>query len=159
MHRHAFSLIEVVVCVLLLAIAIPPSLELLGAAASDRTDTVNANRAALLATTVLETIIADVASPDPALGYAALADAAAYTDHPVSGLRARLESLTEHHDTGGLAYTVTIGEPVDVNLTVNADPEENIYRLVTVTVVYHAASVAERSMPVSVLVAQGWEAP
>lgn len=160
MNRRAFSLIEAVMCVLLLAVAVPPVLELMGSAGEDRADTVNTNRATALASLVLETVVADVASSDPGLGPGVLSDPGAYLNSAETGLRSRLAAITEPYTRAGLSWELHIGPRVSSDGLVSSDQALNRFRLVTVRVTY--ASAGSRSpgapqyvMPVSVMLPTG----
>lgn len=150
--RRAFSLIEVVIAVIVLSIAVPPTLNLMDSAGTGRADAINTTRAALLATSVLETVTADVNSQAPGLGFEALGDAGTYLDTPSSGLYARLESATDPYTSAGLTYTVTIGGLVSADGTVSADADDNIFRVVTVRVGFTAASSASYQVPFRTMV-------
>ncbi|MHA7812685.1 MAG: type IV pilus modification PilV family protein [Phycisphaerales bacterium] len=150
--RRAFSLIEVVIAVIVLSIAVPPTLNLMDSAGAGRADAINTTRAALLATSVLETVTADVNSQAHGLGFEALGDAATYLDTPSSGLYARLESATDSYTSAGLTYTVTIGGLVSADGTVSADADDNIFRVVTVRVGFTAASSASYQVPFRTMV-------
>lgn len=152
MKPRAFTLIEVVIAVIVLAIAVPPSLGLLDSSAANRADTVNSTRATLLASSVLESVIADIASTDESLGFAALEDPAAYLSTPGTGLYARLSASLATFGKYGFTYTVDIGELVSVDGTVSATESENIFRMVTVRVGYRSATGADHELPVSIMV-------
>lgn len=138
--RRGFSLLEAIIVILVLAVSVPSTVAWLGEAAARRADAVNAVRASTLATTVMESIMADASSTDPGLGFAAFANAAAYLDAPTTGLRSRLASLTAPAEALGFSYDVTISALVDSTGTVNPDSAQNLFRKVTVTVEYGAAS-------------------
>ncbi len=151
-RRAGFSLIEVIVCVLMLSLAVPPILEMVAGAGADRADTVNTNRAVALATLVLESVIADVASPDPALGFGALSDAASYLNEPTLGLTDRLSAVAEPFTAVGMAWSLDIGPLVGSDGTADADPQRNIFRTVTVRVTFPSASGGTIELPVSAMV-------
>ncbi|GJQ28521.1 MAG: hypothetical protein HBSAPP03_04050 [Phycisphaerae bacterium] len=140
--RRAFSLLEAIIVVLVLAISVPSTVAWLGESASRRADSVNAVRASTLATTVMETILADASSDAPGLGFAAFASPAAYLDTPTTGLRARLATLTGPSEAIGFAYTVEFSALIDATGAVNADASKNLFRRATVTVTYGSASSA-----------------
>jgi len=150
--RRAFSLIEVVIAVVVLAIAVPPTLNLLDSAASGRVDAINTTRATYLSTAVMETVIADLASSDPNLGFDALADSGTYLTTPTTGLYARIESITDPYTSVGFKYSVSIGELVSADGTVSGNASEDIFRIITVRVGYTSASTASYQMPVSIMV-------
>ncbi|MFG0245830.1 MAG: prepilin-type N-terminal cleavage/methylation domain-containing protein [Phycisphaerales bacterium JB052] len=149
---RGFTLIEVVIAVIVLAISVPPTLNLMDSAASGRADAINTTRATLLATSVLETITADLSSNDPGLGFDALSDAGAYLDTANTGLKARLESTLEPYTSAGFTYSVSIGTLVSSDGTVSADADDNIFRIITVRVVFPSASTASYELPISVMV-------
>ena len=150
--RRAFTLIEVVISVIVLAIAVPPTLNLLDSTASGRADSINTTRATLLATSVLEMITADMSSSDASLGFEALADTDAYLSTPDTGLYDRLEALVEPYTSVGMTYSVDIGSLVSNDGTVSAQAEDNIFRVITVRVSFPSASSESYELPVSVLV-------
>ncbi|MCA9304625.1 MAG: prepilin-type N-terminal cleavage/methylation domain-containing protein [Phycisphaerales bacterium] len=149
---RAFTLIEVVIAVLILAIAVPPTLGLLDATAAGRADTVNSTRATILASSVLESVLADIASTDESLGFSALEDAAAYLDTPTAGLYARLSGSLGTYEKYGFTYSVEIGELVGVDGTVSASPSENLFRVITVRVGYPSGTGDDFELPVSLMV-------
>lgn len=160
MKRRGFSLIEAVMCVLLLAVAVPPVLELMGSAGEDRADTVNTNRATALASLVLETVVADVASTDPGLEPVVLSDPSEYLENAEAGLRSRLAAITEPYTRAGLSWELQIGPRVASDGVVSSDQTLNRFRLVTVRVTYASAgsgSAGARQyvMPVSVMLPTG----
>lgn len=137
--QRGFSLLEAVIVVLTLAIAVPSTVRWLTDAASQRVNSVNTVRAAGLATAVMETVIADVASSGSGLGFSALDDASAYEATPVTGLRARLSGVTSGYEAMGFAYTLEVSPLVDRMGVVNADAPQNVFRRVTVRVEYASA--------------------
>lgn len=150
--RRGFSMIEVIVCVLMLSLAVPPVLEMVRTAGSDRADTVNTNRAVVLATLVLESVVADVSSDHSALGFAAFADATAYLTQPGSGLNERLSAISEPYTAIGMGWTLEIGPLVGPEGIAEADPGRNLFRTVTVRVSYPSASGSDFVLPVSLMV-------
>lgn len=151
-HRRAFSMIEVVVCVLMLSLAVPPVLEMVQRAGADRADTVNTNRAVVLATLVLESVVADVSSDDPTLGFAALADSVVYLSHPGTGLTDRLTAVSEPYAAVGMLWALDISPVVGPDGIAHADPTRNLFRTVTVRVSFPSASGSGFVLPVSVMV-------
>lgn len=149
---RAFSLIEVVIAVMVLAIAVPPTLNLLDSAGAGRADAINTTRSAMLATSVLETITADINSDSPGLGFEALADANAYLSTPSTGLYARLSALLEPYTNAGLSYSVDIGPLVASDGQVSSNADDNIFRTITVRVRFPSASTASYEVPISTMV-------
>ncbi|MCA9276892.1 MAG: prepilin-type N-terminal cleavage/methylation domain-containing protein [Phycisphaerales bacterium] len=150
--RPAFSLIEVVIAVIVLAIAVPPTLNLMDSAAAGRADAINTTRATILATCVLETVTADINSDAAGLGFDALADDDAYLNTPTTGLIDRLDPIVEPYTSVGFSYTVTIGPLVSSDGTVSATVSENIFRVITVSVGYTSATSDPYLLPVSTMV-------
>jgi prepilin-type N-terminal cleavage/methylation domain-containing protein len=152
LRQTGFSLIEVVVAVMVLAVAVPPTLNLLDAAGMGRADAINTTRATLLATSVLETVTADINSDAEGLGFEALADPSLYLDAPSIGLYARLSTLVDSYTNAGLSYSVEIGSLVSADGTVSVEPGDNIYRIVTVRVRFTTATTAAYDVPFSAMV-------
>lgn len=152
--RSGFSLIEVIITVIVLAIAVPPTLNLMDSASSGRADAINTTRATFLATTVIESVLADLTSREETLGYAALGDADAYLSTPVTGLYARLEVVTEPYTRVGMSYSVEISDPLSADGAESDEEAENRFRTVTVRVGYPAASTTAYTMPVSIMVSE-----
>ena len=152
--RRAFTLIEVVIAVIVLAIAVPPTLNMMDSAASGRVDAINTTRATFLSTAVLESVMADMTSSNELLGFAALADEDTYLHDDTTGLYARLVNVTRAYTDVGLSYTVSVGELVGSDGEVSEDEEDNVFRVVTVRVAYVSASSDAFDMPVSVMVSE-----
>jgi len=150
--RRGFTLIEVVTMVLVLAIAVPPTLEILMANSATRANVINTGRATMLASNILEGVLADVSSNDPLLGFDALADSNAYLNTPTTGFYDRMSIATVSFTDLGLSYTVSIGELVASDGLVSMDSADNIFRTVTVVVGYPSADGPAYSLPVSIMV-------
>jgi len=150
--RSGFTLLEAVAAIVVLAIVIPPTVTMLGSAANARADAVSLARGSALADAVLEHVIADVASDDASLGFAALDDANTYIDAPSSGLRARIASLTAIYENARLSYDLAIGELVDQTGATSGDAAQDIYRLVTVSVQIPSTSGPALTMTVATMV-------
>lgn len=150
-HR-GFTLIEVVTMVIVLAIAVPPTLELLMSTSASRANVINTGRATMLVSNVLEGIIADVASSEETLGFDALIDANAYLSTPTTGFYARMGSATESFTSLGMTYAVDIGVLVGSDGLVSGDVNENIFRTITVRVGYPSADGPAYELPVSLMV-------
>jgi len=149
-----FTLIEVIIAVIVLAIAVPPTLNLMESSAAGRVDAINTTRATFLSTIVLESVLADMTSNDPALGFGALMDAQAYLSTPTLGLYDRLAPVTDSYTNVGLTYTVVIGELVASDGVVSVNTSENVFRSITVNVSFPSATAASAVMPVSLMVSE-----
>lgn len=151
-RRRGFSLLEVTASVLLLAIAVPPTLELLTSAGEDRADSVQTTRASLFATLLAESIVADAASTHPRLGFDAFGDEAAYLDDPQFGLRTRVAAISEPFEAVGMSWTLDIGPATDPDGSVRADQDLNVVRAVTVRVRFPSPTGEDRVMPLALIV-------
>jgi len=149
-----FTLIELVIAVLVLAIAVPPTLSLLNSAADGRVDAINTTRATFLATSVAESIMADMSSEAEGLGFQALENSDAYLNDPSTGLRTRLQPHIAQYTSFGFTYTVEIGELVSSDGVASGQPTENVFRVITLTVRYPSTRGAEHAMPVSFMVSE-----
>ena len=78
-HR-GFTLIEVVIAVIVLAISVPPTLNMMDSSAAGRVDAIQTTRATLLATIVLESVMADMTSSSAGLGFEALDESVVYLE-------------------------------------------------------------------------------
>ena len=152
--RRGFSLIEAVVVVVLLGIAIPPTLMLMEDASADRVDEVNIARATTFATGVLEQVIADAYSKDPSLGFAALGDPSTYLSGPGTGLDTRIAEIRAGYEPLGFAYSVSIGGLVGTEGVATGDAERDVFRLVTVTVTAPSAREGSVDLSVSTMVGE-----
>ena len=151
---RAFTLIEVVIAVIVLSIAVPPTLNLLESTSAGRVNAIFTTRATFLSTVVLETVLADMTSSQADLGFDALADSSTYLDTATTGLYARLETITQPFADVGLTYTVTIGELVASDGQVSQNASENIFRIVTVLVSFEGSDGSQLSMPTSIMVSE-----
>jgi Tfp pilus assembly protein PilV len=149
---RGFTLIEVVTMVLVMAIAVPPTLEILMSNSASRANVINTGRATMLASNVLEGIMADVSSSDATLGFDALADANAYLNTPTTGFYSRMTTATQSYTALGMSYSVSIGELVGPDGLVSLNVSENIFRTITVQVAYPSADGAAYNLPVSLMV-------
>ncbi len=149
---RAFSLIEVVIAVMVLAIAVPPTLNLLEDAGAGRADAINTTRATMLAMSVIEMVTADIDSNAEGLGFDALTNEAVYFETPNTGFHDRIEPLIEPYLDAGLSYSVDIGALVASDGAVSGDADENVFRVITVRVTFPAASTSSYVVPVSTMV-------
>ncbi len=150
----AFTLIETVLVLTVIAIAVPISTKWMGDAAADRADSVNALRAGTLAEAVVESIIADVQSDAAGLGIDALADSAAYLDTPGTGLRDRISPTTAYYTDIGFTYNVDIGELVASDGVASGDENLDRFRLITVRVTWPSARGGDLELAVSTYVGE-----
>ncbi|XOV75494.1 MAG: hypothetical protein ACFHWZ_00050 [Phycisphaerales bacterium] len=109
-------------------------------------------RAAWLGNMLIEQILADVASDDPQLGMDALADDEAYLNDADTGLFARLDQAIAPFENAGLDATVDIGPLISESLSTSGDPDQDIYRQITVTVEWNAPGGGQRNAPITFLV-------
>ncbi len=150
---RGFTLVEVVVVVVLLAIAVPPTVLWMNDASATRADAVNATRATMLATVVLETIEADVASPAPSLGFAALANSNAYLNTGTTGLRARIATWSTPYEALGMSYTVTISGLVGPSGAATGNATVDVFRTILVRVTAPSAQASAMTMDFTTMVA------
>ena len=151
-RRLAFTLLECVAVVTVLAFAIPATLSWVDDAASNRADAINAARATMLGTAVMEHVLADVASTTAGQGGTALASSSTYLNTPTTGLVARMSAVASYYTTLGITYTVTIGGLTEFD-GVSRGGAGDVFRLVTVTVSFTAARGGTLTVPISARVA------
>ena len=151
-HR-GLTLIEAVAAVAILAIAVPPSVAMLADAAQVRAASAGAERAMWLAGAGLAPVAADAASGHEDLGFAALDDPSAYLDDPTTGLHARLGEIASWASNAAMQYEVTIGPLVGPAGVATGDASENVFRAVTVEVVWPGARGA-RTLTLSRMVGE-----
>jgi hypothetical protein len=133
------TLLEAVVAVVVLSVAVPPTLMLLGEAAASRTDSIITTKAAMYAQTLLEQIIADVASPQEGLGF----DAIAMEDAYLEGLVTRLENTLIPYQASGLSHTIQIGLLAPPDGLPTGDPQLDVYRRVRIEIAYPSSSTMQ----------------
>ena len=152
MTRRAFTLIEAIIAMVVLSIAVPATLALIHDATVARAETTTSTRAAWLGSMLIEQILADVASDDPQLGMDALADDEAYLNDADTGLFARLDQAIAPFENAGLDATGDIGPLISESLSTSGDPDQDIYRQITVTVEWNALGGGQRNAPITFLV-------
>lgn len=153
-RKSAFTLIETIAAIAVLAIAVPSSLMMMNTASRARVDALQASRAQWLASGVLETVIADAASADASLGYAGVG----VGGYPAS-LKARLDpTIGSFYSQFGLTYDVVI-DPVVVSqvgggwtAAVSPGLPSPVYRQATVTVNWALSNGAAASYSVRTIV-------
>lgn len=145
--RRAFSLIETILVIVVIALVVPVSTRLMGDAAADRADSVNALRAGTLAEAIMESVIADVQSPE--YGIDALADPDSYLDTADTGFRDRFAPVATYYTALGFAYAIDIGPPVASDGLVSGDPQRDRFRLVTARVTWPGARGGTLELSVS----------
>ena len=143
-HARAFTLIEAVLVVLVLALTIPSGMRMVSAAERAQRESEVIYTAMTLAGALSEQVLADVYASDR-FGPAALDDSSTYLDDPDTGLRARVDWLFENPATEGMRFDLTIGD-------VGVSPAPAGMRLVTVTVESQTMRLGTRRMPCEFLV-------
>lgn len=149
---RGFTLVESMVTIIVLALLIPPSVSMLRDAATAKVESANTVRATLLASAVMEHVLADVSSNAASMGMPAFSDASAYLDSPGIGLVDRLGALSTLYQDLGLTWSVSIGALVDKTGAVSADVRMNMYRSVTVSVSWNSTRAGPKSYSVTALV-------
>lgn len=151
-RRRAFTLVESLAVVVVLAVAIPPAVSMMADSARAQADSVTITRATWFASALIEQIIADVNSDDAGLGFAALDDSDTYLTTPSVGFEARNSALIAHYGSLGLTHGVLIGELSNASGTVVGDIEEDIFRTVTVSVTWTTLKGDSRTMGIGCVV-------
>ncbi len=146
--RRAFTLIEALTVVVIIALTVPPAVMFLDAASQRREDAVQAQRAATLAQGLMELVLADVASDHVSLGFAALGDMAVYQ----AGFTPRAAPLTDSYTGMGFNYTLEATPLVSASGVVTGNVQQDIFRVVTVVVTAPRAGTAPIDVRFSALV-------
>lgn len=142
--RRAVSMVEAVVVVLVLALSVPPTLGWLMDNSAQRVNSVQATRAAVLATLILEQVVADSTGIDAGAS-------PTYVTAATTGLAARLASSTAPYTAAGLTWTASLSTPVDDTLTSSTTGG---FRVVTVKIMWTDSGGVARSVPFSAVVAR-----
>lgn len=129
--RPAFSLLEAMVVAAVLAIGVPALVALMRTTSASSVDQATLTRATMLAQGVLERVMADVASPAPGLGFAALTSPATYVESPSTGLRARLARMSAAYPATMASWTLDVGPTID---GLGAPSPTGPFRIITVHV-------------------------
>lgn len=153
-HHRAFTMLETVAAVIVLAVAVPATMGALSDAATARRDGATAVRAATLARAAMEHVLADVHSGAPGLGFDALSDSDAYLDAPVTGLMARLAPTLEEYEAFEMGCQVRVSGLVDYSGVSTGSPEADVCRDVTVVVTFPALRNGAKEMRVSARVTE-----
>ncbi|MCA9294781.1 MAG: type II secretion system protein [Phycisphaerales bacterium] len=151
--RHGFTLIEAVVAMIVLALAVPIGLSMMRDAAVARVGNAQTAKAFWLASAVTEQVMADLDSTDAALGFDALADASAYLNDAPDALRTRLASVVSDAEAAGFTWDVTAGALVDATGVTSGDTDEDIYRVVTISVSWTNTMGQAQNLPLSFMAA------
>lgn len=148
-RRRGFSLVEAAIITVMVALAVPPSVKMLEAASSERSDRVMIGLATTYAGAIMEQVLADVSTH----GLDAIA-AAGYLNVPIDGLWQRLEWVSASYTTRGLSSAVEVSGLVAWDGQESADASENLFRLVTVRVDFSTARGGMMSVPLSMICAE-----
>lgn len=149
--RRAFSLIETIVVILVIALAVPGLLSSVQTTSVDAIDAQRRVAAAWLASSVLESVQADAASAHPSRGFEAIDDST-YLDDPTEGLYARLAPLLAPLQNLGLSYTVSVESPIDLDGAAAAPSDQGAMRQVSVIVSFSDRSGRDISATFSTVV-------
>lgn len=152
-RARASTLLECIVVIVVLALAVPPTLSWMAQSADERADQINSIRATTLAQAVMENVLADTMSTAAGLGFSALSNTSAYLDSPVTGLRARLAGVSSVYESLGMSYSVVVGDVEDSAGAVNADTSLNLFRTVKVTVSFPLSDGSTASLDIETVVA------
>lgn len=148
--RRGFTLIEAVLVILMISIAIPPSISMMTEAAATRTDRVLLATSMSYAQAVADQVMADVSAG----GLAVLDDEGSYLDAPGTGLWDRLAWVSEPYESRDLTAGVSISDLVDWQGEESADEGENLYRIVTITVTVPTSDGLLLEVPISVMLGE-----
>ncbi len=151
-RARGFSLIEAMVVIVVLALVVPSTVSMLTEATDARLDAISLQRATALAEGVLESVIGDVASPHPHLGFVALENVDTYLHHPQTGLVARLSAFAQPFTDAGLQWEVEISPLQNADGKVSMDPLLNEFRSVTVHVRFPLASRSSQTLSLTTVV-------
>lgn len=154
LRRRAFTLVESLAVIVVLAIAVPPAVSMMTDSARAQADSVTLSRATWFATGILEYVMADASSDAPLLGFAAFDDEDAYLNTPDTGLYARMSAMIAQYNTMGLTQSVTIGPLSNAGGVVTGDADEDIFRNVTVSVTWTTLRGVERTLNIGAMVTE-----
>lgn len=148
--RRGFSLIEAAIIVVMVGIAAPPAARMLVDAAGERSDRVLISGATTYAAAIVEQVMADVSAG----GLDVLADESLYLDAGGTGLWDRLSWVSAPYETRGLTAEVSISDFVARDGEVSVEAEDNLFRIVTVTVSIPTGAGDVLTLPVSVMLGE-----
>ena len=149
--RRGFSIIEAALLVVVISLALPPSLLWLARAADQAADEAQLSRATALATGVLESAVADMTVGAGAGSFATLTTSS-YVEASGTGLRDRLSTLSAPYSAAGLTWSLEIEPATTPAGVASTDPLRNICRVVTVKVRFTRSDGTEALVPISTLV-------
>lgn len=109
-RRRAFSLLEAMAIVVMVAVAVPPMASIAQSNAVRAGDATRRHAAMHLAVGVTEAVLADSESTHPLLGFEGFARADYLTAQGI-GLRSRLARLEEPAAAFGVTYEVSFSDP------------------------------------------------
>jgi type II secretory pathway pseudopilin PulG len=153
-RSRAFTLIEGVVAIVVLAIAVPVGVMMMADATSARVAAAQRTRAALLASLVIDQLNADIAGATRGLGLAALDTPTTYLEENNTGLRDRIAQLSEPYEDAGLTWTLEIADFTDAEGRRSGDPDADLYRVVTVIVRWPDPRTGDAELRVPVMLAE-----
>lgn len=145
--RRAFTLTEAIVIVVVLAIAVPPTITTLRDASLAGVNHRRTVEAETYARAILETILADVYADTSSINFDGIASATYESD-----LSARLDGLEQFYAFLGFTFDLTVSARVGHDGQ-PAAPGSDLYRYVTVTVSHTAGAQPRELARASVLVA------
>lgn len=131
--RQAFTLLESVVTVVILAAVVPVSVMFLDSRTNEKADALQYARANALAQGVMENVLADASSKNLALGYDKFASSSTYLNNSTTGLYARLDPMITTYANFGIRCDITIGAETAANGVVSGTASDNVFRNITVT--------------------------
>jgi hypothetical protein len=149
---RAITIIEAMLVVVILAVAVPPSLRMMDETAAAKADAITIHRCASLLSAVLETAAADAASTDPSLGSEVFENVGAYLDTPATGLLDRLADEIAVYTDVGIDLDVAVSVLLAADGSVTGDPALDVYRRITATATANSARGGRFEVPVSVVV-------
>jgi len=148
--RQGFSLIEAVLIVLMISIAVPPSIAMMTEASRNQADRVLLAIAMSYAQALADQVSADVSVN----GLDILADENLYLNAGGTGLWARVSWVSAPYVSRNLTASIEISELIDYQGVVSADPASNLFRMVTVTIGVPMTDGQLLDVPVSMMLGE-----